>query len=241
MLLPLVFLNESAIGQGLVWNPPYWSLAYEVWFYALFGAAIFLKGWNRAAVLALIGLIAGWKILLMAPIWLMGAGLVRWQRQLCLPLTLAPLALLPGVAICLAADAWAVPGVVAFSGLLGIEYQALGFSRYVLTDTAMGIGIALLFIGLRPLAEAAGPLLNRIAAPVRWLAGCSFTLYVLHNPILLLIRGYGIGAGDNVVVFVSLLVGVVGVCAGIAPLVEHGSPQLRRVMAERFGRRVVLA
>lgn len=241
VLLPLVFLNEGALGQGLVWNPPYWSLAYEVWFYALFGAAVFLRGWVRMLVLGCFALIAGWKILLMAPIWLMGAALVRWQRALCLPLARAPLVLVPGAAICFAADAWATPGVLAFSGLLGIPYQELGLSRYVLTDTAMGLGIALLFIGLRPLAEVAAPLLNRMAGQVRWLAGCSFTLYVLHNPLLLLIRGYGIGAGDNVAVFAAMMAMIVGLCALIATLIEHKSPQLRAALTAYFTPRPALA
>ena len=129
VLLPLVFLSESAIGQGLVWNPPFWSLVYEVWFYALFGAALFLRGWLRVLVLACFALIAGWKILLMAPIWLLGAALVHWQKHLCLPLSRSGLALVPGIALCVAADHWAVPGVLAFSDLMGIDYHALGFSR----------------------------------------------------------------------------------------------------------------
>lgn len=230
VLLPLLFLNESAIGQGLVWNPPFWSLAYEVWFYALFGAAVFLTGRVRWLVLALFILIAGWKILLLFPIWLIGVALVHWQRHLCLPLPLAPLLLLPGAAICVAADAWAVSGVLAFSGLMGLPYEALGYSRNVLSDTAMGLGIALVFVGLKPLAELGAPLLARLERPIRWLAGCSFTLYVLHNPVLLLIRGAGIGAGNNLAVFAAMLGIVLGLCAAIAPLIEHKSPQLRALM-----------
>lgn len=234
VLLPLVFLSEGPLGQGLVWNPAYWSLAYEVWFYALFGAAVFLRGWLRVLVLGCFAVIAGWKILLMMPIWLMGAALVHWQHRLILPLKLAPLVLVPGVAVAILADAWATPGVLAFSGWLGMHYEDLGFTRYVLTDTAMGLGIALVFIGLRPVAEVLAPLLERVARPVHWLAGCSFTLYLLHTPILLLIRGYGVGAGDSVVVFVALLALVVGACAMLATVIEHKSPQLRRAMTARF-------
>lgn len=152
-----------------------------------------------------------------------------------------PLVLVPGVAICLAADAWATPGMLVFSGLLGIPYQVLGFSRYVLTDTAMGAGIVLLFIGLRPVAEVAAPLLDRIAGPVRWLAGCSFTLYVLHNPMLLLIRGHGIGAGDNVAVLLAMLAIIIGLSALIATLIEHKSPQFRAALTAQFAPRAAIA
>ncbi len=46
-VLPLLFLSESTWGAGPVWNPPYWSLCYEVWYYALFGAAVYLRGPGR--------------------------------------------------------------------------------------------------------------------------------------------------------------------------------------------------
>lgn len=234
VLLPLVFLSESVIGQGLVWNPPFWSLVYEVWFYALFAAAVFLKGRERVLCLLLFALLAGWKILLLMPIWLMGAAIIRYSHRLCLPLMAAPLALLPGIALCLIADWLAVDAVLAMSAFLGVANSVFGFSQFVLTDTVMGLGIVLVFIGLRPVAHAIAPLLEMAAPPIKWLAGCSFTLYVLHNPILLLIRGHGIGMGDNVIGFIALLAIVVAICAAIATLIEHRSPQLRKRLSARF-------
>jgi peptidoglycan/LPS O-acetylase OafA/YrhL len=43
MLSALLFLSESW-QTGFSPNPPYWSLCYEVWFYALFAVATFLHG-----------------------------------------------------------------------------------------------------------------------------------------------------------------------------------------------------
>ena len=42
--LALSFLSLSGYGGDLAWNGAYWSLCYEVWYYALFGAAMFLRG-----------------------------------------------------------------------------------------------------------------------------------------------------------------------------------------------------
>ena len=72
----LLFLNQSWLNEAdLALNNPYWSLCYEVWFYVLFGAWYFTKGRRRIALVAIAALIAGPSILLLMPIWLMGAWL----------------------------------------------------------------------------------------------------------------------------------------------------------------------
>lgn len=52
-------------------------LVYEVWFYAIFGTAFFLKVKMRWVVTALLCYLAGWRTLLMLAIWLTGVGLAR--------------------------------------------------------------------------------------------------------------------------------------------------------------------
>lgn len=50
---PNILLNSIFLGQiGLkefipFWNQPFWSLCYEVMYYAIFGCFIFLKGYKR--------------------------------------------------------------------------------------------------------------------------------------------------------------------------------------------------
>ena len=81
--LSALFLGESwtlAILPGR--NVPFWSLNYEAWYYILFAAAIFLRGRRRNAALAGAALLAGPKILLLFPIWLMGVGAWRWRASL---------------------------------------------------------------------------------------------------------------------------------------------------------------
>ena len=50
-LLNAVFLGQSwTLNVGPPENAPYWSLCYEVWYYAIFGAAFYLTGsrrWDR--------------------------------------------------------------------------------------------------------------------------------------------------------------------------------------------------
>src|SRR5579864_647020 len=76
-VMPLFFLSETAYGVGPTWDQPYWSLCYEETYYALFGCAMLLRGTKRVIWCVAIAIIAGAKILLLAPIWLVGVGLTH--------------------------------------------------------------------------------------------------------------------------------------------------------------------
>lgn len=60
-------------------NGPFWSIAYEFWYYVIFGVLIYLP--KKRVVIPLFGalLLAGWKILLLAPIWVLGVLLYRYR------------------------------------------------------------------------------------------------------------------------------------------------------------------
>jgi len=66
---PLFRLAAAAAFLNEIWfwsitplsNVPVWSLGFEAWFYALFGVFIFLRGWKRAGLVCLVGLIAALK------------------------------------------------------------------------------------------------------------------------------------------------------------------------------------
>jgi peptidoglycan/LPS O-acetylase OafA/YrhL len=231
VVLPLFFLSESVIGASLVWNPPYWSLVYEVWYYALFGAAVFLHGRTRWLWCALLALIAGWKVLLLLPVWLIGAALAGETRRL--PLRSAPLGIAVGAGLGWLASSSAEPVSQMFSAVSGLHILELGFSQYVLTDILLGIGVALIFMGCAPLADKFAGVLERMRAPLVWIAGCSFTLYVLHWPLLLVLRGHGLVAGDNPLVFAAIMAGVVALCGAMASLVERRSPKIKAWLLAR--------
>jgi peptidoglycan/LPS O-acetylase OafA/YrhL len=237
VLLPLVFLSESVIGASLVWNPPFWSLVYEVWYYALFGAAVFLRRRERWLWCALLALIAGWKVLLLMPVWLIGAALAQETRRL--PLRSAPVAIAAGIGLGWLASGWAEPVSQAFSAYSGLHILALGFSQYVLTDMLLGIGVAVIFLGCAPVAERYAGALEKARGPLAWLAGCSFTLYVVHWPLLLVLRGHGLVAGDNALAFAAIMAGVVALCGVMAALVERRSPQIKAWLLGRVARRVL--
>ena len=78
--LSVVFLGQSwTLDVAPRSDLPFWSLNYEAWYYVLFAAATFLRGWRRMAALSAAALMAGPKILLLFPVWLMGAAAWRWR------------------------------------------------------------------------------------------------------------------------------------------------------------------
>lgn len=215
-VLPLLFLSESSWGAGPVWNPPYWSLCYEVWYYALFGAAVYLRGPLRIAALLVCALLAGPRVLLLLPIWLVGVVLA-----------LSPVARrggpLAGVLLLGAglAGAWFHTAVVIPSWHLMQALTAplalqLSYSRFALSDLLLGLAVATVFAGLRPLVTRWPAPWLALERPARVLAGFSFTLYLFHWPLLLLAKSAGIVAGPTVPGFVLAVLIITAFCYAIS-------------------------
>lgn len=234
VVLPALFLSESGDGVGPVWNPPYWSLTYEVWFYIIFAAAFFLRGPSRWFWLAALCWVAGARILLMFPIWLLGAALVRYgARWEPTGLRAAQLGIV-GVILCLVSNGLGAEVRDTIHSLATLYDYRIKFSEYFLTDYLFGTGIAMLFVAARPFAEWAGEGLRRFEGPIQWFAGFSFSLYILHWPMLSAMSALGIEAGGNPLAFLALFGGVVGACALVARFTEYRSKDLRRWLTVRL-------
>lgn len=233
IILPLVFLSETEWGVGPLWNAPYWSLVYEVWFYALFGAAFYLRGWQRVAVLALLVPLAGLRVLLLLPAWLLGVALARFAPAKPLDERTAALAILAGLALAV----WASKLLFVFAPLLDEWALPLSdhlyMSRYAVSDTMLALGVALAFVGLRTIADQRAAGLERYQRPIGWLAECSFTIYVIHWPILNLLHGYGV-SGSNPLVLLAVVVLIVGFCGQVARITEHRRTGVRRWLSARL-------
>ena len=229
-LLPLLFLSESPWGAGPVWNPPYWSLCYEVWYYALFGAAVFLRGPVRIATLCAFALLAGPRILLMLPVWLVGVTLVLTPAAR----RAGPVA---GAALLAAglAGAWfhtqfVMPGLHLMRALAHPFEAQLSFSRFALSDFLLALCVAAACAGLRALATRWPMPWRHLAAPARLLAGFSFTLYLFHWPLLLLAKSVGLTAGPSLVGFVVQIALIVALCYAISLVTERQRDAVRALL-----------
>ncbi len=163
-------------------NFPYWSLCFEVWYYALFGLFVFAPpGWRWPAILAL-GAVVGPSILSLLPVWLLGVAAYR----VCQGGRLGPGA---GWLVWLGS----IAGFAAYAAFVA-RYGRLSGPLFPAQNTPnlvdfylVGLLSALHVVGFAALVpgsviEAA---LGRVAGPLRWCAGASFSIYCFHAPVLL--------------------------------------------------------
>lgn len=234
----LSFSNEW---QGLMervrlgTNGPLWSLSYEVGFYMLFGAALFLHGALRWVMLALIALVVGLPVLALLPAWLMGVAV--WSLGGRLARIAAPrawaLALVPVVALIVlkAAGLDRLLTLVTAQAIAPVSHHALlAYSDEVLWNSVIGACVALHLLGVRHIAlDRSGAAPGPAARLVRWVAGASFSIYVVHYPTLHLLDatlpetlpGYNLW----------LLALTLGTCFAFATLFERPLKRVRALVA----------
>lgn len=192
LLRGLTFSNEWLIAAPvrLGTNGPLWSLSYEVAYYALFGAMVFLTGARRLVCVTILALIVGPNALLLMPAWLMGVWLWWLIRNGARP-GLSPsaalvLAVLPPVLYGLAL--WlSVPSLLLqlTETLLPAAFApyTLRFSTEFLWNGLIGALFALHLLAMSQLLTD----WRRGATAIRWLAQATFSIYVTHYPTLHLI------------------------------------------------------
>ncbi len=218
-----VFLSAS-FGGGLPGNAPYWSLCYEVWFYALFAAAYYLRGGPRIAVVMVCAALAGPKILLLLPGWLAGVWLARTQLWRKLSRFTAWWLLGFG----LAGIVLVVPYAMKLAALLtAIAPFRTGYSEFALTDWIVCASVALCFLALRVLIGEERPLLARCERPLRYFAGISFSLYLLHWPVIVLLDHHGLKPVPGAAGIAAYMAIVVAICAVFAHYTEHKRDKAR--------------
>ena len=193
---PIARLVANAGFLGEIWfvdflpfsNAPYWSINYEFWYYAIFAAFVFTKGWKRLAAVTLCALICGPKILLLLPVWLMGVAahklIERGRPSLPVGLTMALLAPL-AYALYTQSGIHGHLGWMA-SRWLGSEFQnnTLSWSRSFLSNYVVGFLVLAHFLGMAMILKRVTLFPPALARLIRTCAGYTFSIYLLHVPLL---------------------------------------------------------
>ena len=222
-LLGGLFLSQNWMLDVTVFsNLPYWSLCYEVWYYAIFGAFFYLFGASRFWLAGLLSLIAGPKILLLMPIWLLGVAVYRYGKNV--PQHFG----------------WSLAAIsfVAFVLLEGAGGQSLfshasspwlppEFSPY---DYILGIIVGLNLLGMSRVHHIPG--LRRFERPIRWAAGLTFSLYLFHFPLLQFVAAAVPGNASGGIHRIAVLVIPLLVVAGLGSLTENKRHLLKAWIAK---------
>jgi len=184
----LTFTNEVWFQSVVIGtNQPYWSIGFEVSYYLLFGILVFTPKPARIWAFLVAAIFVGPKIVLFFPLWLIGVAAHRIVRRPILPTLrtrLAGLALFVGSGIAYLIVRFAlshhVTAIFVFEEPKQVAISWLYFHLIGLTVAANIIGFAFLTSSLEVWPAS-------IARSIRWLAGASFSLYLMHLPILLAI------------------------------------------------------
>jgi peptidoglycan/LPS O-acetylase OafA/YrhL len=177
----LVFCNEiwfNAVVPGT--NLPFWSLGYEVWYYLIFGVAVFARGpWRWPAAVGLL-FCAGPKIAMLFPLWLLGVASYQAMRRLRLSRRMAwiacvaPLLLLPPLLVAHSRSEWPF-------AVFGNGWRFAVDTRW---DYALGLALAVHLVGVHALHEGLPVVPDRVRAVMRRIANGTFTVYLLHFPLI---------------------------------------------------------
>ena len=199
----LLFANEVwFISITSFSNVPYWSICYEIWYYAAFGILMFMPRRTAIALLLLLAAALGPKVILLAPIWGMGVLLYHWQTPRHLSIGISWW-LFSGtvVAIILFHYLGVSPAITEWlKAQMGADlHREFTFSKFFPADYILGILVAANFAAMRNIAGQTEPLMKAIESPVKTLASYTFTLYLLHQPLFLfwaaVLRGDPAGYG----------------------------------------------
>lgn len=178
------FLHEEVFS-----NAPFWSLSYEVWYYVAFALFFYLRGRPRTVLIVILALVVGPRLWLLFPLWALGAWIYQAHRADDRP---AGRRMSRGLAFVIFCASLA--GLCAFIGF-GINQQldvladrmsggTLGLylrrSQFFLADFFLGI-----LIGANIFAARYCGFNFKILSPaIGFLAGNSFTIYLMHLPLM---------------------------------------------------------
>lgn len=217
-------------------NGPFWSVAYEAWYYLAFGLAVYLKGVRKWLALTLVALIAGPRILLLAPCWLMGVGvykLVQSQALSTLSKTTAWASIvMPWVIYAL--FLWqGVPKILDPLSQTLLPTLPLWFSDEYLWNTLIGILFSIHFLGAYMLMKDAlwvGPGLEKA---IRWCAGATFSIYLFHYPVMTFLYAMPIYEPGNFVHGWLLSIATLIACFALAEISERRLSHWKTFFAPR--------
>jgi peptidoglycan/LPS O-acetylase OafA/YrhL len=232
--LSLTFLGES---WTMMHRPfsiiPYWSLAYEFWFYILIAAFSFKNVKLRFLLCTLALASAGPKIILLLPCWLLGILLFRYRNAN--PLPSFRLNYLAATAIFLGLMALYIDSSVdlvlkAFSqqlcnqSMLGQVSAKCGYSQWFIADYP----VALVF------ASISAFVMFKNAYQKSWvskLAPHTFGVYLLHYPLL--IAASTVFKPPHSIVFsIVLMISVFAVTVALSILFDKARPHLAKLFQQ---------
>jgi peptidoglycan/LPS O-acetylase OafA/YrhL len=223
--LSLGLLIRSVFFLGEAWNShrfpgsngPYWSLGFEVWYYAVFGIILFSQSYWKWFTAALLLALLGPKVGILFPVWLIGVAVYHFYTRYTVPERLGWLLFLSSIALL------ALYQFLPHSTLPPFIRFSISDER--LRSTAQDYLVALIFamniIGVSSIGHNWTEWLDRNARTIRWIAGCTFSIYLAHAPLMHFLSAIFPWPKTSPWTLVLLLTGTLILCMVFAEVTER--------------------
>jgi len=169
-------------------NGPFWSLGYEFWYYVIFAIACFVKRPLKFFLIGAVCLLIGPKIMLLLPVWLLGAQVYYIIKKRMVPESFGWVMFAGSALLYIGFRLGDYPDALYQYMVrgIGIVYMQdyLRWSQEFLSSYIIGVLVAIHFIGAALVAPRFAKIIGVCEKPIRYLAAYTFTLYLFHYPLL---------------------------------------------------------
>lgn len=218
-ILSGLFINEAwFFSASPPINGPLWSLSYEFWYYVIFGVFFFLKNsFKKYSLLLLVLLMAGPPILSMMPVWLCGCFAYKLSHTR-LTKNASWLVFTGGLLTALVLQQY-LPAL-PFS----LGRPPLFYANQFIKDFIVSIFLSISLYAATGL-QTAKQKSPQYAVKFRVVADLTFSLYLLHFPLLVLWRAIFPSQPGNGWQFVIAMVCVAAVITPLGLYLEKKRPR----------------
>lgn len=190
-LLPsALFVNELwFLSIAPLSDIPVWSIGFEFWYYVFFGVIIFApRNWKYVGV-AVAALVAGPRIVMLFPIWLLGVVVYQLGRRRFIRgnAAWACFILPPAIVGLMVMAHWNRALISAGAELIGADVnpEKWKFCDKFLWAYVLGLSVAVHFYGAWCVSDRLEHVFVRFRSIIEFAAGLTLSIYLFHFPIIM--------------------------------------------------------
>jgi len=199
-------------------NVPFWSLAYEVWYYIIFAIWIYTTKSKRLMLLLLTVICIGYKMLLLFPVWLMGVALYKLSK-LRISNVLAVFIFLVSICFIAGIITETIHPVFPFASTIGDPH--FFFSYDFINDNFLGILICLNIFAMNSITWNIWNESSFFVQKVKWFSSVTFSVYLYHYPIMIFCGAIGFYNKGNLIQVLGLTLFIVLITILLAQVTEQ--------------------
>jgi len=225
-LLTVFFVNQVwSIDAWPGTNSPFWSMGYEAPYYLLFAFCYYGRGWIRIAGIAATMVLVGPKVLLLAPIWSLGAAAWWTYNRVDIKVGMGWLLL---VSSALAYVIFVASGARKYLNGIGPDNAFWGMASYFVSDYVVAILFTASIFGFKGIEAQASRWFRPIERQIRSAASYTFSIYLFHYPLIYFFRALAVvalgatGLNDKSITLTIFVLAGTGITIGLlARITEH--------------------